>query len=34
VRLLTQRFVELEPVESVGRETVRQLLKKTNSNRG
>lgn len=34
VRLLTKRFVELQHVESVGRETVRQLLKKTNSNRG
>ncbi len=34
VRLLTKRFVELEHVESVGRETVRQILKKTNSTPG
>jgi hypothetical protein len=34
VRLLTKRFVELAQVESVGRETVRQRLKKTNSNPG
>ena len=34
VRLLTKRFVELEHVDSVGRETVRQLLKKTRSNPG
>ena len=34
VRLLTKRFVELEHVESVGRETVRQILKKTSSNLG
>ncbi len=34
IRLLTKRFVALEHGASVGRETVRQLLKKTNSNRG
>ncbi len=34
VRLLTKRFVALEHGSSVGRETVRQILKKTNSNRG
>lgn len=34
VRLLTKRFVEVGHVESVGRETVRHLLKKTSSNRG
>lgn len=34
LRLLTQHFVALEHTESVGRETVRQILKKTNSNRG
>ena len=34
VRLLTKRFIELAHVENVGRETLRQLLKKTNSNRG
>jgi hypothetical protein len=34
LRLLTQRFVELGHVDSVGRETLRQVLKKTTSNRG
>ena len=34
LRLLTKRFVELDHVESIGRETVRQLLKKTSSNPG
>jgi hypothetical protein len=34
VRLLTKRFVELAHIDSVGRETVRQLLKKTSSNPG
>jgi hypothetical protein len=34
IRLLTKRFVALEHVESVGRETVRQILKKTTLNRG
>jgi transposase len=34
LRLLAARLVELEIVESVGHETVRQTLKKTNSNRG
>ena len=34
LRLLTERFVELEGGETVGRETVRQILKKTRSNRG
>ena len=34
LRLLTKQFVALDHIESVGRETVRQLLKKTNSNRG
>ena len=34
LRLLTKQFVALDHSESVGRETVRQMLKKTNSNRG
>ena len=34
LRLLTKRFVELEEDASVGRETVRQILKKTSSSRG
>ena len=34
LRLLTKRFVELQDGDTVGRETVRQVLKKTNSNRG
>ncbi len=34
LRLLTKRFIELEYVDSVGRETLRQVLKKTPSNRG
>lgn len=32
--LLADRLVELQVVDSIGRETVRQTLKKTNSNRG
>ena len=32
VRLLTERIVELEIVESIGRETVRKTLKKLNCN--
>ncbi len=34
LRLLTKHFVELDHVESIGRETVRQILKKTSSNHG
>jgi len=34
LRLLTKRFVALEHVDTVGRETLRQILKKTTSNRG
>ena len=34
LRLLTKRFVELEHIDSVGRETLRQVLKKTTSNPG
>ena len=34
LRLLAKRFVELDHVESIARETVRQLLKKTSSNPG
>src|SRR5215472_9064285 len=34
IRLLTGKLVELEYVERVGCETVRQILKKTNSSRG
>ncbi len=34
VRLLTKRLVELQVVESIGRETVREVLKKTNLSRG
>ena len=34
LRLLAERMVELEYVEAVSHETVRQTLKKTNSNRG
>jgi len=34
LRLLTKRFVTLEHVDTIGRETVRQILKKTTSNHG
>jgi len=34
LRLLAERMVELEYVEAVSHETVRQTLKKTNSSRG
>lgn len=34
LRLLAERMVELEYVTAVSHETVRQVLKKTNSNRG
>ena len=34
VRLLTKHFVALDQAESIGRETVRQILKKTSSNPG
>lgn len=34
LRLLAERMVELEYVETVSHETVRQTLKKTNSSRG
>lgn len=34
VRLLAQKMVELTYVETIGRETVRKMLKKTNSSRG
>ena len=34
IRLLADKLVELGYVERVGRETVRQVLKKTNSNHG
>ena len=34
VRLLTKHFVALDQAEGIGRETVRQILKKTNSNPG
>jgi transposase len=34
LRLVAQKLVELEIVESVSRETVRQVLKKTSLNRG
>lgn len=34
VRLVAEKLVELEIVESVSHETVRQVLKKTNSSRG
>lgn len=34
LRLLAERMVELHYVEAVSHETVRQTLKKTNSNRG
>ena len=34
LRLLAERMVELDYVETVSHETVRQTLKKTNSNRG
>jgi len=33
VRLLTQRVIELQILETVGRETIRTTLKKLNSNR-
>ena len=34
LKMLAERMVELDYVDSVARETVRQSLKKTNSNRG
>ena len=34
IRLLAERLVELEVVDTIGRETVRQALKKTNSSPG
>jgi hypothetical protein len=34
LRLLAERMVELDYVEAISHETVRQTLKKTNSNRG
>ena len=34
IRLVRKRVIELEIVEQVGRETIRQTLKKMNSNRG
>jgi hypothetical protein len=34
LRLLADRLVQLEYVTAVSHETVRQVLKKTNSNRG
>jgi hypothetical protein len=34
LRLLADKMVELEYVDRVSHETVRQVLKKTNSNRG
>jgi len=34
LRLLAQRLVELEEVESISHETIRQTLKKTNLNQG
>jgi hypothetical protein len=34
LRLLAERMVELDYVETVSHETVRQTLKKTNSSRG
>ncbi len=34
VRLLAKRLVELEVVDSIGREAVREVLKKTNLSRG
>ncbi len=34
VRLLAHKMVELQYVDQVGRETIRQALKKMNSNRG
>ena len=34
LRLLRERLIELEVVENIGLETVRQTLKKTRSNRG
>jgi transposase len=34
IRLLTKKSIELEIVEQVGRETIRQVLKKMNSNPG
>lgn len=34
VRLLTKHFVALDHIESVGRESVRHILKKTSSNPG
>jgi hypothetical protein len=34
LRMLADRMIELDYVESVSHETVRQVLKKTNSSRG
>lgn len=34
LRLIRERLIELEVVETIGHETIRQTLKKTNSNRG
>ena len=34
LRLLAERMVELQHVEAISHETVRQILKKTNSSRG
>jgi len=34
IRLVSKRVIELEITEQVGRETIRQTLKKMNSNRG
>jgi len=34
LRLLAERLVELEIVEEISHETVRETLKKTNSSRG
>jgi transposase len=34
IRLLTRKSIELEIVDQVGRETIRQVLKKMNSNPG
>lgn len=34
LRLLAEQMVELDYVESVSHETIRQTLKKTNSSRG
>lgn len=34
MRLLRERLIEMEVVEDIGKETIRQTLKKTNLNRG